>query len=279
MILNTLLNKIKSLIRKCTNYVKYGLLWRMRGYYVFKLFYFDKWALYRLKRYLCWQIGDLRRELNQFSADEFKSLKSFLQNEFSSSGGAPGAVMDFGCGLGRSSVSFMHMFKWYSTKFLLVDGHKTVYGPKVNITDSQRLFHHDVNSIFKQSASFYTDFDLIDRFVVSNKMSCYDLVDINKERGRLEGLQVDLFYSFHAIGYHWEMSATFDHYQLHDLVKPGGLLIFGIRQEKDYDNLGSHQLEALDSFLEKGYEKVALIEGACLQRFLVLRKMTKGKNQ
>jgi len=178
--------------------------------------------------------------------------------------------MDWGCGLGRSSVFFMQMFGLQSSKFILVDGHSKMYGTKENLTDSQRLFHQDVVPIFEKNETFYTDFDLIDRFVTSNGMQFFNLINLNKTENQLTQIpeKVEIFYSFHSIGYHWDILPTLDYYKIHDILKKNALLIFGIRRNR---SALSKELR-IDDLPKKGYEIINKIEGDYHQGFLVLRK-------
>ena len=241
-------------------------LYRTQGFYFFKLKYFGKWELVKLNRYFDWQLweeGNPVSSAMEASIDEYKALQSTLVNTFPE---GPKVVMDFGCGIGRSSVFFKHMLKWRSTKFILVDSHEDVFGTFANRVPSQTSFHCDISSL---EGSFYTNFDLIDRFLLSNDIYIYDLVDLRKDRYKLSVVKdVDLFYSFNSIGYHYDILGAFDYYGIHDCLQPGALLIFGIRRK--HDPLLNEL--TIDNFIQRGYKKLKVIEGYLNQDFLVMQK-------
>lgn len=242
--------------------------YRREGFPQFSLRYFGKWEMVKLRRYVNWQLSGEEYRLSFLRAcvDEYKALGDVLTNPMYLSQ-PPALIMDFGCGIGRSSIFFMHMLHWDSTKFLLVDGHRDVYGKKENMTAGQTGFHYDVGRL---SDSFYTNFDLLDRFLVANGVQSFDLIDLTKERRRVAEIRgVDLFYSFHSVGYHYDIVSVLDHYGLHNVMRQGGLLIFGLRRQTDPLRKELHT--AL--LLERGYEKVNEIQGSRVQDFLVLRRV------
>jgi len=247
--------------------------------YQFQFEYFDSWRMKRLKRYLDWQLPekDLQVQLGQYSFDEYKCLASILTEYFkkcSKTGHLN--IADFSSGLGRSTVFFKNMFGLDNARFFLFDGNKKIYGPKRQMNDSQRNFHVDVKQAFDKKTSFYTDFELVDCFLESNAVSQFQLVNLAESDSPLNFSsfgKMDLLYSFHAIGYHWEISAVFDYYCLDDVIRSGGLLVFGLRRENDPHGFGDDQYDLIEGILKRGYKKVDLIEGTLLQRFLVLRKL------
>lgn len=181
----------------------------------------------------------------------------------------PKVVMDFACGLGRSSIFFKQMFNWDTTKFIFVDGHKNIYGTKENLNEYQTAFHHKVNSIFNQSKSFYTNFNLLDRFLLSNGINRYDVIDINQNKNLPDLIKnVDFFYSFNAVGYHYDILSTFNYYKLHNILSKGAILVFGIRNKR---KPFAEELK-IDEFIKCGYHLLERIEGGRNQDFLVFRK-------
>lgn len=249
-----------------------------KGCYQFQFKYFDAWRLKRLKRYLDWQLPEreLQVQLSNYSHDEYSVLREILAAHFNSFS-VPGRlkIADFSSGIGRSTAFFKNMFNLNQARFFLFDGNKKIYGPKTEMQDSQRHFHTKVDDIFSDNTSFYTDFELVDCFLESNNVSRFQLVDL-AAANQIEDIQsigpVDLLYSFHAVGYHWEMSAVFDYYKLDKIIAKGSLLVFGLRRKSDPHGYGDDQFERIEQFLSRGYEKVDVIEGELLQRFLILRK-------
>ena len=194
-----------------------------RRTYRFSFRYFDHWNLLKLQRYIHRQLPIAPAELSLTRAcqDEYDALHDVLRAL------SPSLVMDFGCGSGRSSIYFRHRFAWDATKVLLVDGQQAVYGDKFNMTRPQGGFTSNGADL---SQSFYTDFDLLDRFLLSNGMHAYDLIDLTKDAARLQTIRdVDLFYSFHCVGWHYDPATVFETYQLWDVVRAGGVVILGIR--------------------------------------------------
>lgn len=252
-------------------YSQYKLTkYKIQGFYFFKLKYFDEWEKSKLDRYLGWQLsegGNRFLTATEISIDEYKALQSIFKKFFPKQ---PEIIVDFGCGLGRSSIFFKHMFKWESSKFVFIDSHRQIYGSfENNYSPSQSLFHQNIKNL---KGNFYTDFDLIDRFLLSNDMQKYDLLDLREEKDKLLMIKnVDLFYSFHSIGYHYDILNTFDYYKIHDLLKPGALLIFGIRRRND----PLRNKLKIDKFIKQGYKKLALIEGNMLQDYLLMTKVRK----
>ncbi len=246
---------------------------RMKGYYKFKFSYFGKWERIKLERYSKHHLGDTHKvdiyktRLMGACILEYNALKTFFTNEFKDQ--VPEKIIDFGCGLARSSVFFMHMFNWHSAKFFLVDGNANVF----QLSNNQRLFHQDINLMFEKGETFYTDFDLLDRFATSNKMQNFELVDLNTHRQRLSQIKnVNLLYSFYSIGYHWDILPTLDFYGIHDLLKTDAFLIFGIRPKRD----PLRKEVNTDSLLQRGYKQVALIEGMA-QDLLILKKLSDAR--
>ncbi len=219
-------------------------------------------------RYFKWQLANRHAELRMLlaSIDEFESLKDLVRREFPKE--APRNVMDLACGMGRSTVFLARMLDWNESFFYLVDGEKRVHGPKTSMLETQLNFHKHVTEIFDRGATFYTDFDLLDKFLVSNGVANYNIIAANEEKDRLAELRnVDFLFSFHAVGYHRDIGATLDYYKLHDVVRPGALLVFGIRWEGD-----PHCHLDRAALAVRGYEEVGIIEKGILQRFLVLRR-------
>mgnify|MGYP001572465460 FL=1 len=230
--------------------------------YRFSFRYFGRWDLLKLHRYIHRQLPLAPAELCLTRAcyDEYETLKDMLAAIH-----IPSVVMDFGCGTGRSSIFFKHRLGWEQTKFLLVDGQQAVYGDKSNMTQLQGGFTANGHDL---SQSFYTDFDLLDRFLLSNGMSHYDLVDLTKDASRLKVIRgVDLFYSFHCVGWHYDPATVFETYQLWDVVRPGGLVILGIRTPAE----NGHPLP-LEPFWVHGYRLLTRLAGKRKQDFLVLQR-------
>ena len=221
----------------------------------FSFRYFGDWELTRLQRDIGRQLpsGLFRLTILRACVDEYVNLRSILTDP-AILPKQPACVMDFGCGLGRSSIFFRKAFGWTTAKFLFVDGHRDVYGPKDNLAPSQRGFHPDMRTT---TNSFYTDFDLLDRFVTSDDVTRYDILDVTRDAARLSQVRdVDVFYSFHAVGYH-------------DAIRPGGLLILGVRRAGD----PLRQLPDEQRLRAAGYERVAEVPGQQLQDFLVPRRL------
>jgi SAM-dependent methyltransferase len=245
--------------------------WRYRrqGLYQFSLRYFDRWERRKLARYVHRQLPTewYRLALVRACADEYHALRPFLSDpQYVSQ--PPSLVLDLGCGLGRSSIFFMHMLGWHTTKFLFLDSHRDLYGDKRNVPDNQTGWHQDVQDC---GNSFYTNFDLLDRLLIANGMRHVDVLDLRTEPERIAEIRdVDLLYSFHSTGYHYAPDAIWKQYPLHDSLRPGALVILGIRRPGDR----FHGRLKLDRFLDYGYERLATISGTRLQDFLILRKQS-----
>jgi len=237
--------------------------YRFGGMYQFSFRHLTKWDKIKLQRYVNWQLPTctLKNSLMRISVDEYIALKSKLDWIL-----PPKVVMDFGCGTGRSSIFFKHMFKWNSTKFVLVDSQQSVYGSKGNLNPEQREYHQDVSAL---DNNFYTDFDLIDKLLESNGLNDVKLIDLRIQRKILESVRdVDIFYSFHCVGYHYDPLSIFTHYNLHSALRPNALIVLGVRKERD--SL-SKELN-LDKFLSKGYVMEGKYTGNHLQDYIVMRK-------
>ena len=146
---------------------------------------------------------------------------------------------------------------------------KTYGGAKENLNEYQTDFHHKVDSIFNKSKSFYSNLDLLDRFLLSNGMSKYSVIDINeKENLPILVKDVDLFYSFNSIGYHYDILSTFDYYKLHSVLSENAILIFGIRSKRQPF---TGELK-IDEFIKRGYSLLKRIKGSRNQDFLIFMK-------
>lgn len=240
--------------------------------------HFDSWRMEKLKRYLGWQLPEreLNAQLQITSSDEYDSLQSVLETEVFKENDAAYRVADFSCGIGRSSVYFKNRFDLVNTKFCMFDGEYRIYGPKQQMNDYQTNFHQDVEPIFSKTMSFYNDLDLLDCFLMSNNVTNFNIFNLVnfKDMDYFDSMEpVDLFYSFHAIGYHWEISSVFDYYGLERIFRPGTTLVFELRKETDPHGFGNMQLDLVPKLLSRGYKQVDLIEGNQIQRFLVLQKV------
>jgi len=248
------------------------LLRRTKYHFSFK--YFDPWSFRQLSRYIRWQFGYVEGSwagsrkyafqwpLLCYSLDEHESLESILKPL------SPNFVIDLGCGIGRSSIYFKHCLGWEKTRFLFLDGHRSVYEGKEWMNPKQTFYHPQGP---ESNQSFYTNFDLLDRFLASNRIGSYHLIDLQREPTiPFDQLpKADLLYSFHSAGYHFALSPFFERYNLHNLLKKGAHLIFGIRKPKDPLR---KQLD-LETFLSKGYQiKHEEISGRHYQNFIVLQK-------
>ena len=265
---------IKDVVRQCVPVAVRNRLWRSRERrrytqegLAFSFTYFSPWELVKLQRYLNWQLPTEEYELSllRTSADEFRALTPTLTNPalFPQ---PPKQVIDFGCGLGRSSIAFRQRLGWSSTHFLFLDGHAEIYGEKSNMSPTQWGFHQDVGRL---TGNFYTNFDLLDRFLVANGMRAFDLIDMTRDREKLARVRhADLFYSFHSLGYHYDVATALDAYGLREAVRPGGLMILGVRRRSD----PLRKELRLEPLFERGYALIEEIPGQLMQDFVILQR-------
>jgi len=263
-----------KLLKKVIKYLPAGLqkwiverywLSQVKAHYHFRFNGFDRAELKQFERYVNMHLpsGDKQAALMKASVDEYIALKPLL-NQLFPGVKPPIKIMDYGCGLGRSSIFMRQMFKWQEAIFYLVDGHGEC---TAGLRPSQRGYHVDVAGLVD---SFYTDFKLIRKFLLANDLSNFVMIDLAGGKEALNRIKdLDLFYSFHSLGYHYDISAMFELYGLNELVRPGGVYIFGIRRQGDPLRRSLGYEDLLSKY---GLELIAEVAGAWMQDFVLLCK-------
>ena len=228
--------------------------------------YFGPWERLKLQRMLHWHQGefDPRHVMWKGGQEEVRTLRPFLTDP-ALLPQPPRLVMELGCGSGRSALWLRRAMRWETTRWLLVDGHAPVFGAvedsKESLTTSQGGFAIDTPT----ALTFYSDFDLTDRLLCSNGMSRYTLIDLRTEArppsewrgGQDPPVQVDLLYSFSAVGLHFDPTWVMNQYGLHDVLAPGALVIFGTRTSTHPD----FRRVNWPRFLACGYERLRVVRG------------------
>jgi len=165
----------------------------------------------------------------------------------------PIKCLDIGSGIGRASVHFFKKYEWNSTTFLLLDGN---YGEK------------QFCAIRENNNEFYNSFDAANEFCTANGLSNFILCDASKDTWEKEHKDIDLAYSFLAIGFHWPINFYMD--KLKNTMKKGGLVIFGIRG-KEKSTWVEKQVEEIDQS-EFNIVEFILTETVKRESVLILEK-------
>lgn len=262
----TLTKQLKDLFKNL-QILKKVFAFLLRGYYLFNLKYFDSLERGKLDLYTGWHLDPsihFYLQLEETSIDEFESLSGIIRKFFPD---PPKKVLELGFGTGRSTIFFMQMFHWPNTRFILADGHKQIDGKwDTQHNQSQTGFHKDIKNL---ANSYYANFPLARLFLNSNKVKHYKLVDINRNRNALSRERnIQLLYSFHCIGYHYDIWPIMDYYRINQTLCSGALLIFGIRKQRD-----SHSRKlSIGNVLNHGFKKICVIRGGMLEDYLVIMK-------
>jgi len=124
----------------------------------------------------------------------------------------PLATLDLACGVGRASVYFAKHFSWHDCHFHMWDskGENPTYGSFETAGEN----------------TYYNDMALTEEYLKHNEIRHYTLHDANNLT-TLNDVRVELAYSFLAFGYHFKLSQVWP--LLKATVKPGGLVVFGVK--------------------------------------------------
>ena len=185
------------------------------------------------------------------SVDEFNNIKNLIS-------GKTKKVIDLGCGLGRSSIFFKNMLSMDDTLFYMCD----FTGKGFDKTGP--CGEHTSGNIP------YNDLTLTDSFTTLNNLTNTEIVDLNKG-GVSEITNVDLLYSFHCVGYHWDISDSFKNNNLENVLSENSTMVFGIRKDKTRDTRSEDNSlnypETLGSF-----NLVKRIGGGLLQDYVIYQR-------
>lgn len=153
------------------------------------------------------------------SKDELNHLKDEI--------GAPNIVLDIGCGLGRSSIYFKNSLKLFNTKFYLADFSSKKWESLYNDLISRKL--RQVGYFPNNEILPFTDLNMTKLLCDSNNLTNYEI--INLKTPMIYNLRdIDLVYSFNAIGYHLPININIKKYHLMDTTTEDAKFIFGIRK-------------------------------------------------
>jgi hypothetical protein len=166
----------------------------------------------------------------------------------------PKYIVDWGCGLGRASISFYHEFSWNQSKFLLCD--KTGIE---RFIENREWIDEDGNQLnpmgsFNHNKSIpYNDLNLTKMFCEMNGLRA-DYLDIDEvtDLG-----SPDLLFSMHCVGYHFSINSF-----LRNVRSSPNIMLFGVRKK---DNI-CEDIQKYDGYTKEKYK------GSGLQDYVVFRK-------
>lgn len=188
-----------------------------------------------------------------------------LENEIN----IPKIVLDISCGLGRSSIYFNKFFNLKNTKFYLADFNSHIWR-KNNPNDTTPLgYHKSIQPIP------FNNLELTRKFCYDNELSNFEIIDLATDEVSTL-CDIDLVYSFHAVGYHWSIKEAIQKYDLEKITTDNAKFIFGVRNKEKlekYSHFGK-TYEAQEAVIEniKLYKK---IEGSKAQDFWIYKKYIK----
>ena len=190
------------------------------------------------------QINNKDEVFLQRSIGEYEKLKGYIKNS--------SKVVDLGCGLGRSSIFLKNMIPSLNdSKFYMCDFTGKMFD-KINSCG----MHENTDKIP------YNDLDMTKEFCMTNNLENIEIVDLDTDK-ITELNNIDVLYSFHCVGYHWDIEKSFLKYNLENITNEGSILIFGVRRNdnklKEPINLGSFGL-------------VEKIKGDYLEDYLIYKK-------
>jgi SAM-dependent methyltransferase len=163
----------------------------------------------------------------------------------------PNKSLDIGSGIGRASVFLFKKFNWINTTFLLLDGN---YGDK------------QVANIREKDNEFYNSLECTKLFCESNGLMNYRIYDAEKDE-YLKEKDIDLVFSFLAIGFHWPIDFYLT--KIYDNLSVGCTLIFGLRGieagtwiNKQIDNIDKNKYKIVRFVLKptKNRESVLILK-------------------
>lgn len=198
-----------------------------------------------------WNLQTHSKKWKLYSRDECDKLESIIKDL------QPKTIVDWGCGLARTSVSLFKEFNLTYTKWILCD----ITGYKVdNWVDEVGNKKKGGMGTFDHSDPLpYNDLRMTTQFCFANGMTNFETRDIRNET--FLGYP-DIFYSMHCVGYHFSIKSLLDKLNVNPKV-----MIFGIRKKKLNDEYDVVDVDEL-----KGYSK-RIIEGDCLQNYLIYERV------
>lgn len=186
-----------------------------------------------------------RKFLYLMCVDEYKCLKDIIKK--------PEKILDFGCGMGRSSIFLKNMMGLESTSFYLCDFNKNTYRPDGESKGA--LGYHKNNRPVP-----FNSLGATKRFCDYNNLKKVEFIDLLSEEINKIDL-VDVLYSFYSVGYHWDIDEAVEKYGLLNKVKDDGIFIFGVRKEEFNVNTSvSKYLKLIDRIQGNVYQDFAIYE-------------------
>lgn len=138
-------------------------------------------------------------------------------------------ILDFGCGIGRSSIYLKNALNM-KARFYLAD-----YGGFSNESE----VNFPIGFHFDNKIVSLTNFGAIREFCSYNNLKNYRIIDLNTNRiNQLNN--IDVIYSFLSLGYHWSVEAAVEKYHLDRILNNKGIFICGVRKEKQIDENSSN---------------------------------------
>jgi len=204
-----------------------------------------------------YQILQISPHLDKYldgSIDEYEKLKDEI--------GTPKKVLELGCGIGRSSIFLKNMLN-LTAKFYLAD------------FDSNEYYKEGRKKEFlgyvKEPVPF-NSLEVTKRFCIDNNLENLELVDLATDNIK-ELSDVDLVYSFNAVGYHWSIEDAVRKYDLENITTKDVKFIFGVRNKRSKKGVpvGGASYEEQASIIDSLYlDKI--ISGDGIQDYWVYRK-------
>lgn len=198
-----------------------------------------------------WNLQTDSHKWQIYSEDEIENLSDIF--EFA----PPQSIVDWGCGLARSSVGFFKAFNLEDTTWSLCDFTGVEVGQWVD--DNGKKAKKGMGTFENNNPMPYNDLSLTKEFCNLNGMTDIEIRDIEK----IQDLgSPDLIYSMHCVGYHFSIKAFMEQVKMSPKR-----FIFGIRRKKLTD---AYDVDDVDTIV--GYRK-RLITGGALQNFLIFEKL------
>jgi hypothetical protein len=208
------------------------------------------------------QINKSEKQYLERSQDEYDALGDLIKKI------NPVKILDYGCGLGRSSVFFYNMLELSNTFFYLCDYEG------VEFTKEKGCGIHEQNTVIPYNNLKYTE-----EFTSINNLKNKTIINLEEE-GTQNLAEIDLIYSFHATGYHFGIETTFKDQNFNNITTSNAYMIFGIRNSNStYKNLNTDlhinqkniPLLKVPKFLGD-FKLQNIIQGKLLQDFAIYKK-------
>lgn len=160
------------------------------------------------------------------------------------------------------------MMGWQGSRSILIDGTSEPSAVSLGkVGKYQTGFHNELH--LKESV--YNSLALTDAFLRSNCIRNFVTkpLDSLPLRDPSEVGNIDLLFSFQAVGYHWDIQTVLRDLKLLELISKNGILIFGIRNREKSRRQG---ISYLIPYIP-GLVLTHVIEGFHRQDFLVYRRL------